>query len=89
MALLPLHFSASFSAVFNSIRSERVRERIKRRILNLRMFPDMGSSNPRPSLLERYGDDIQALSVDGYVVVYRHRPEQVDVLALVPGSSVR
>lgn len=58
-------------------------------VLNqLPQFPDMGSPNVRPSLIQQYGEGIRTLSISSFVLVYRHRDEVVDVLALIHGPRI-
>lgn len=58
-------------------------------VLNqLPQFPDMGSPNVRPSLIQQYGEGIRTLSISSFVLVYRHRNEVVDVLALIHGPRI-
>lgn len=59
-------------------------------VLNqLPQFPDMGSPNVRPSLIQQCGEGIRAVSISSFVLVYRHRDEVVDVLALIHGPRIQ
>lgn len=89
MRNVKLCFAPSYPAAVREKRSERVRAHIRSAIANLQTFPDMGTSDARDSLKERFGEDIRVLVVEGYLVVYRHADDHVDVLALVSVRSVR
>lgn len=51
------------------------------------VFPDMGSPLVRDSLTARFGTDLRKIVVDGYVLIYRHDPDAVRMLAAMPGKA--
>ena len=70
------------------IPSDRTLGHIQMLEAQLAPFPDMGSPMLRPALVARFGEGLRKLVVDGYVLVYRHVDDKVDMLAVVPGRSI-
>jgi hypothetical protein len=52
-------------------------------------YPDLGSPLARPSLSNRFGDDVRKMVIGRYLLVYRHVGDEVRVLGLRYGPSVR
>ena len=69
--------------------SERVLDQIRKNVGLLADFPELGSTNVRASLVERYGSNIRKIAISTFVLVYRYENDVVDVLALVYGPSIR
>lgn len=68
--------------------SERVLDRVRQDVGLLADFPELGSTNVRASLTERYGSGVRKIVVSTFVIVYRYENNVVDVLALVYGPSI-
>lgn len=89
MRKVPLKISEESSWGLAAVYSPRVEGEIRTLIERLSEFPELGSSNVRESLRRRYGGDIRKLAVSTFILVYRFDGSCVEVLALVPGPSVR
>ena len=87
--VVALAFSARYLENLQAVSSEATVARIRSAVMNLRKLPDMGSPNPRPSLVRKHGVGIRLLVVQKYIVVYRHVGNRVQVLDLEYGSHVK
>ena len=71
-----------------SVYSERVLDHIQKLLALLPENPELGSTNVRQSLIDRYGRGIRKLPVSTFVIVYRAEGDYIDVLALVYGPRI-
>ena len=83
-----LRIADEFVYALAGIYSQRALDHIENLLSLLPENPEIGSSNVRQSLIERYGNGVRKLPVSSFVIVYRISGEYVDVLALVYGPSI-
>ena len=83
-----LRISDEFIYALSGIYSQRVFDHVRNLLSLLPENPEIGSSNVRQSLIDRYGNGIRKLHVSTFVIVYRISDDYVDVLALVYGPAV-
>lgn len=86
---LRIRYHDEFLAMMDEVPSNSTVELIGKTIGRLQVFPDSGSGQVRPSVRDRYGDDIRTVAVDGYLLVYRHNAEVLELIALVWGALVK
>ena len=84
-----LRISDEFVCDLAQVWSEPLRERIRTQLASLQAFPEMGSTDVRPSLTRRYGPGLRKLCISTFVIVYRLTDDAIEVLALVAGPRVR
>lgn len=74
-----------------AIWSERVLAELDRRLAALEAFPELGSSDVRPSLTARFGPGLRKFPVATFVIVYRYvkDKDRLEFLALPYGADVR
>ncbi|MBQ9001931.1 MAG: type II toxin-antitoxin system RelE/ParE family toxin [Eggerthellaceae bacterium] len=83
-----LRIADEFAYALAGIYPERVLDHIRNLLSLLPDNPEIGSTNVRRSLVDRYGSGIRKLAVSSFVIVYRVSDYYVDVLALVYGPSI-
>lgn len=71
-----------------TVYSPRILEQIESTIDLLKTAPELGSTQVRPCLTERYGKGLRKIPLSTFVIVYRFDGSTVDVLALVYGPAV-
>ena len=89
MPMATLRIADEFNEDLALIYSGTLLNRIHTVLNQLPQFPDIGSPNVRPSLIQQYGKGFRTLSISSFVLVYRHRDEVVDVLALIHGPRIQ
>ena len=83
-----MRIADEFIYALASIYSERLLGQIKSLLSYLPDNPEMGSTDVRESLVQRYGEGLRKLPVSTFVIIYRYDGETVDVLALVYGPAI-
>ena len=83
-----LRIADEFTYALASVYSQRLLDRIRNILCMLPDNPELGSSNVRQSLKDRYGEGIRKFPVSSFVIVYRVSEDFVDVLALLYGPSI-
>ena len=83
-----LRIADEFVYALAGIYSQRTLDHIRSLVALLPDNPEIGSSNVRQCLVERYGEGIRKVPVSTFVIVYRVSDDYVDVLALVYGPSI-
>lgn len=82
-------FNEDLALIYSGTLLNRIHTVLNQLLNQLLQFPDMGSPNVRPSLIQQYGEGIRTLSLSSFVLVYRHRDEVVDVPALIHGPRIQ
>lgn len=85
----PIRLTEEFIQNLSCIYSERVLDQIHSLVSILPQNPEIGSSNVRNSLENRYGTNIRKLAVSTFVIVYRFDGIRIDALALIYGPTIR
>ena len=84
----PLRIAEEFSAGLAAIYSEKVLSQIRSTLEMLTCFPEIGSTQVRPCLIERYGTGIRKIPLAAFVIIYRFDDETIDVLSIVHGRRI-
>ena len=79
-----IRYADTFIEGVADIYSDTVLATLDKRLEAIESFPELGSSNVRPSLIERYGTGIRKLPVPPFVIMYRYdkQSDTLDFLAL-------
>lgn len=83
-------YAQSFAADLAQIWSGRVLDELDRRLASIESFPLLGSSDVRPTLVERFGSGLRKFPIAGYVIVYRYseREDRLEFLALPHSKAI-
>ena len=89
--MLEVVYADEFVEGVSRIWSNRVLDDLNARLEAIERFPELGSTNVRPSLVERFGPGLRKYPVSSFVIVYRYLPERerLEFLALPNGRTVR
>lgn len=83
-----LRIAEEFISGLATVYSPRILEQIEKTIDLLEASPELGSTQVRPCLTERYGEGLRKIPLSTFVIVYRFDGATVDVLALVYGPGI-
>ena len=84
MRMRSIRYADTFIEGVAGIYSDAVLAALDKRLEAIESFPELGSPDVRPSLIERYGAGIRKLPVPPFVIMYRYdkQSDTLDFLAL-------
>ncbi len=86
-----IHYADRFVDHVAAVYSDRVLEELAKAVDAIVSFPEIGSSNVRQSLVERFGAGIRKMPVGPFVIIYRYQKgaDLLEFIAMPYGALVK